>query len=186
LLHFRKVVLWIAVELQSANFDQRIVAVGPYFGQVKRVPLEGFSLLFGHDLHFDRPARILTPRDRFKQIALMGFTVNPNRVGRLFTREVFHTLADLKVKLAPESLAFSIHKGERMTPVAVHVTVASRQSAIAKQNRNLVQRLRIERPEIPLHIGIPQVSLGVTLLGVDEVGELVRIANKKDRGVVTN
>jgi len=69
------------------------------------------------------------------------FTVNPDHVGRLFTREVLHTLAGLKVKLAPESLALGIHKRERMTPVAVHVTVASRQSAIAKQNRNLVQRL---------------------------------------------
>ena len=36
----------------------------------------------------------------------------------------------------------------------------------------------------PEHVSILRVSLGVTLLGVDEVGELGRVTDKEDGGVV--
>ena len=73
-----------------------------------------------------------------------------------------------------------------MAAITVHVAVTGGQTAIAKQDCNLVQRLRVERPKIPLHISIPQVSLGMAFLGVNEVGELMRIADEEDGRVITH
>lgn len=45
----------------------------------------------------------------------------------------------------------------------------------------MIYRLKKSYPE---HVGILEVSLGVTLLGMDEVGEFSRIPDEEDRGVV--
>ena len=48
-----------------------------------------------------------------------------------------------------------------------------------------MQCLWTQRPEIPLSIGILAVRLGVALLGMHKIGELNRVANKKDRCIIT-
>ena len=49
-----------------------------------------------------------------------------------------------------------------------------------------MQRLGALRPEVPLHVVITQVGLGVALLGVDEVGELVGISDEEHGRVVAH
>jgi hypothetical protein len=61
---------------------------------------------------------------------------------------------------------------------------ACRGAAVAHQDRHLVRRLRRQRPEVPLHVAVPQVGVGAPLLRVDEVLELLRVADEEDRRVV--
>jgi hypothetical protein len=49
-----------------------------------------------------------------------------------------------------------------------------------------MERLWVLREVIPEHIGIFEMGLRVTLLGVDEVGELGRVTNEEDGSVVEN
>jgi hypothetical protein len=51
---------------------------------------------------------------------------------------------------------------------------------------SLVQRLRVQRPEVPLHGGVLGVRLRVALLRVHEVGELRRVAQEEYGRVVAH
>ena len=68
--------------------------------------------------------------------------------------------------------------------VAVHVTVGVRGTAVTEQVHHLVNGLVVGGKVIPKHGGILKVGLRVALLGVDEDGELSRVAQEENRGVV--
>ena len=73
-----------------------------------------------------------------------------------------------------------------MGPEAVHMAVAFRYAAIAHDDRDLMERLRNLRPEVPL-IGVGmKVRSGIALDDMVEVGELERITQKEDRRVVSD
>jgi len=62
-----------------------------------------------------------------------------------------------------------------VTVVAVHVTVAGRDTSVTHKDHNLVDRLRVLAEVVPEHgriVVATEVGGGVTLLGVDEVREL--------------
>ena len=86
--------------------------------------------------------------------------------------------------LDPESLAFLIDPLEGVGAVTILVAGRLRRAAVTHEVGDLVGRLRVAGPEIPLHIVIAQTRTGHTLLRVDEVGELNGIANEEDRSVV--
>src|SRR5580698_10055433 len=62
----------------------------------------------------------------------------------------------------------------------------ARDSTIAHDNGDLVQRLGKIRPEVPVAICTAHAGSRIALDGVVEVGELERITNEKDGGVVSN
>ena len=97
LLYFREIVGWVAVQFQNADLHQGIVAVGPHFRQIKRVPLEGFRLFLSHDLDFDRPLGKLAPIDRGEQIPLVRLTIDPNQIGRFLARDALHALLSCEI-----------------------------------------------------------------------------------------
>ena len=49
-----------------------------------------------------------------------------------------------------------------------------------------MKRFRVQGPEVPLHRRVLGVRLRMALLGVDEVGELRRVANEEHRRVVAD
>jgi len=49
-----------------------------------------------------------------------------------------------------------------------------------------VKGFRDEAEEVPKEIGVGAISLGMLLAGVDEVGKLDGIADKKDRCVIAD
>ncbi|MNI67131.1 hypothetical protein D3C73_1227430 [compost metagenome] len=73
-----------------------------------------------------------------------------------------------------------------MAAKAVHVTVAVRDAAIGKQNRDLVQCLRGVRPEIPHGLSTFQIALRQTLLGVDKVREFEWVTDEEHGCVVAH
>lgn len=84
----------------------------------------------------------------------------------------------------PEALLLGIDPPESVRGVSVHVPVAIRSAVIGVQDSSLVSAFGYEREEVPDHVWVGQVGLGVTFLGMNEVRELDWVSNEKDRSVV--
>ena len=100
--------------------------------------------------------------------------------------QALHALVAVEVVLHPVLLAGRVDPEEGVRPVAVHVAPRARDAPITHQVGHLVRRLRVERPEVPLHVVVAQPAAAATLLGPDEVRELHRVADEEDRGVVAD
>jgi len=176
----------VAVQLHHAHVDQRILPVRPDLGQVEGVEAEALDLVLRHDLDLDIPFRILAALDGVEEIALRVVRVAAGQLAGALGRQVADALRGLEVPLHVEELVVRVDQREGMAGVAVHVAIAVRRAAVAHQERDLVQRLGRERPEVPHHGRGLQVRLRAALLGVDEVAELERIADEEDRRVVAD
>jgi len=82
LLDFGEIILGIAVELEHADLDQRVILVRPYFGKVERIVPVLADIALRHDLHGEFPFRELAFFDRLEEIALVGLTVLGDPLGR--------------------------------------------------------------------------------------------------------
>jgi hypothetical protein len=82
--------------------------------------------------------------NRLEEIPLVRFAVNTDEIGRVFSSQILNALTGLEMELAPEPLTCCIHKGQGVATIAIHVAVTGGQTAIAKQNCDLVQRLRVQ------------------------------------------
>ena len=186
LLDLGVVVGGVAVEGHPADLDQRVVAVWPHLGQVERVEPVGLGLLERHDLHLERPGRVLAPLDRVVQIPGVVVAVRAGELVGLGLGEELDALAGDEVVLHPELLAGRIDPHVGVAGVAVHVPPALRNSAVAHQPGHHVGRLGREGPEVPLHVVVAQVVVHPALLRTDEVLELQRIPDEEDRDVVAD
>ena len=99
---------------------------------------------------------------------------------------VLVALHGLEVELDPEALVGGIEQRVGVRAIAVHVAYGGRQAAIRHQDRDLMQALRRQRPEIPHRGRRAHVGLRMALLRVDEVGELVGVADEEHRRVVAD
>ena len=70
LFHLGKVVFRIAIELQDADLNQRVIGMRPNLGQIERIPAISFRFFFRHDLDAETPSGIVAGLDVFEQIAL--------------------------------------------------------------------------------------------------------------------
>ena len=104
----------------------------------------------------------------------------------LCLREELDALIGLEVVLHPEALARSIDPLVGVRAESVHVAPGLRNTTITHQPRHLVRRLRPQCPEVPLHVVVTQARAGQSLLTTDEVGELDRVLDEEDRGVVAD
>ena len=176
----------VTVQRQLAHVDQRIVAVRPYLRQVERVEPVGLGLLERHDLHLERPARMIAALDRLIEVPLVVIAVLARQpVGVLLGQEFNALIAD-EVVLHPEDLVSGIDPAVGVAAVAIHVPPALGDAPIAHQPGHLMRGLRRETPEVPLHVVVPQVGCGHALLRPDEVLELQRVAHEEDRRVVAD
>ena len=156
----------------------------PHLGQVERVEPVGPGLVERHDLHLQRPARVVAALDRLVQVALVVVGVRPRHLVGLVLGEELDALVGLEVVLHPEPLAGGVDPHVGVRAVAVHVPPGPRDAAVAHQPGHLVRRLRGQGPEVPLHVVVAQVVVGAPLLRADEVLELQRVADEEHRGVV--
>ena len=96
------------------------------------------------------------------------------------------TLPGLEVKLDPVTFPAGVPEAVGVAAVAVHETRAGGDAAVTHQDGDLVQAFGRQAPEVPGGGGAAQMGARVTLLGVDEVGELQRITDEEDGGVVAD
>ena len=107
-------------------------------------------------------------------------------VSGLFGGEALDALVGLVVVFNQELLALGVNPLEGVRAVAVHVAVAIGSASVGHQDSDLVESLGRVGPEVPGHVGVLHAGLRVTLLAVDEVGELDGVLDEEDGGVVTD
>ena len=116
----------------------------------------------------------------------MAFAVvADDRLG-LGVGQVLDALLGAEVELHPEALVLGVDEAVGVAAEAVHVAEAARDAAIAHDDRDLVQRLGQQRPEVPVVVGAAHAGARIALDGVVEVGELQRIAEEEHRRVVAD
>ena len=116
----------------------------------------------------------------------MAVGIEPGQLGRLGRVEAPDALVGLEVVLDPHGLAVGVDPlvGVRAEPV--HVAVRGGDAAVAEQPGEHVGGLGRVGEEVPDVVRLLMVGEGIGLLGVDEVGELQRVADEEDRGVVAD
>ena len=184
LFHLGEIVVGKPVERQPPDLHRGVVLVGPDLGEV-----EGIHPVFGcvdlrHDLHFERPGRVIAPLDGPVEgvLQMPGFLArNPRRFLR---RQAFDALVGLEVELHPDALAGGVDPLEGVGAVAVHVPPAARQAPVAEKPCELVRSFRRMGEEVPRIVGFLPVAVRIGLLRVDEVRELQRVADEEHRRVV--
>src|ERR1700751_1830209 len=126
LLHLREEVFWITIELYDANFDERVVSLGPDFGQIKRIVLVCLCLLLCHYLDEELPTRKIPASDCLEQVSAMALPMFCYNRSGSFVRQVFNTLLRAKVELYPGALVLTIDHREGVTSEKMHVPEGSR------------------------------------------------------------
>ena len=102
-----EIILRIAVQLDGADLDQRIILVRPDFGQVEGDIGRLVGIGLGHDLHAAPPFRVGAALDRLEQVALVAFAVVADNPCRLGVRQGGDTL---QMELYPAPLIGGVDK----------------------------------------------------------------------------
>ena len=158
--------------------------MGPDLGHIEDVPLVVGGISFGHDLNLHGPGGGVALGDVVEEVSGGVVTVLAFDSVGLGTSEVLDAGVSLEVPLDVEGLAGLANPLVGVGAVAVHVSVAVGGASVGHEDGELVDRLGSQGEEVPEHVGALEVGLGVTLLGVDEVGELRGVSDEEDWGVV--
>ena len=184
LLGLGEVVLGVAVQHQLADWEARVIGVGPDLGHIEDVPLVIGSVGLRHNLNLHGPGGGVALGDVVEEVSGGVVTVFALNSVSLGASEVLDAGVGLEVPLDVEGLAGLVNPLEGVGAVAVHVSVAVRGTTVGHEDGKLVDGLRSQGKEVPEHVGALEVGLGVTFLGVDEVGELGGVSDEEDGGVV--
>lgn len=190
LLHLGEVVLGVLVKNELTDLAERELSVWPDVGKIEDVDLLGLpqllSLLGSHGLDGNIPTWVVAGLNGLVQVLLVSIWRVSSRV---LLGDETSSLLGLEVKLAVNPVTGLVDKLEGVSHVTVHLSPVLWDTTVTHEDHNLVDRLRVLGEVVPEHggvIGTAQVGGGVTLLGVNEVGELGRISQEEDRGVVGN
>src|SRR5882724_614224 len=114
----------------------------------------------------------------------MGFAILADEGLGFRVRQVLDALLGTEVEFDPDALVCGIEEAVRMAAEAVHVTEALRNTALAHDNRDLMQSFGQQRPEVPVVISAAHAGTRIALDGVVEVGKAQRVTEKEYRRIV--
>src|SRR6202140_1039572 len=103
-----------------------------------------------------------------------------------FVREIFNPLLCAEVELHPSALVLRINHREGVTSEQMHMPEGLWNSAVGHDDCDLMQCLWKKSPEVPVVLSAPKTGAGVALDSVVQVREAKRIAEEKDRSVVSD
>ena len=145
-----------------------------------------FACGFGHHLNEELPAREVAGLDRVEQVAAVAFAILGDEGLGLRVGEVCDSLLGAEVEFDPDTFIGGIDHREGMAAEKVHVAEALRDAAVGHDDGDLMQRLRQQRPEIPIVVRAAQPGARVALDRMVEVRKPQRIAEEEDRRVVAD
>lgn len=184
MLDLGEVVLRVLVEGELAEWSQWDLLLWPDLGQVEDVPAELLGLLRREDLNVDGPRWVVALLDSLKEVLGMPVWVVTSKLAGLLVVQGLDALVGLQVDLDIVESSVLLDPLEGVARVAVHVTVGVWGTTVTEERHNLVDGLLVSGEVVPEHGGILQVGLWVALLSVDEEGELARLTEEEDGGVV--
>ena len=94
----------------------------PDFSDIERVEAVFFSLLRGHNLHFQPPGRIVTFFYSIVEIASGMVRILSFHFGGFITGEILYTLFRFEVIFYPEVFTFFVVPLKRMAAIAIHIS----------------------------------------------------------------
>lgn len=186
LLNLGEVVLRVLVQGQLTESSHWVVLVGPDLGQVKHREWSLLGLLGGHGLDVTSPGWEVTLGNVDKQVLLSVVRVGTGKVTSLLVGQALVALVRDHVDLDVSPVTVLVRPLVSVARVTVHLSVAGWGTTVGEQDDHLVDGLRVGGQVVPEHVGVLQVGLWVSLLGVDEVGELRGVSDEENRGVVVN
>src|SRR5690606_11415086 len=95
-------------------------------------------------------------------------------------------LLTFEVELDPVAFLLGGDETECVAAEAVHMTIGSRDAAVAHNDGDLMQCFGKRGPEVPVILGAAQVCAWIAFHCMIEVGEFQRITQEEDRGVVAD
>lgn len=188
LLDLGEVVDGILVQDKFTDFAERELLLGPNVGQIEDVDLLGLPEIFGflwcHGLNLNRPLGEVTPLDSLEEIFLR---IVGALVGRVLLGNEPGSLLGLHVELTIYPVAILVDQLDGVAIITVHLAVAIWDASVTHEDHDLVDRLWVLRKVIPEHgriVGVSEVGLRITFLGMDEVREFGRISQEEDGCVI--
>ena len=186
LFSFSVEVLWVSVQRESSNFDERVVTLWPYLGNIIDVKSVLFTVCKRHNLHVPSPGWEVALLNVFEKVSRGEIFVILSHLSSFCSGEVFDSLISLEVVLNKECLALIIDPLVGVGAVAVHVAISVWCSSVGEEDHDLVKGLRREGPEIPCHLLLLDACLRVSLLAMNEVWKLDWISDEENRCVVSD
>lgn len=186
LLDISEVVLWVLVQNELTESSQWVVLVWPDLGQVKDGEWSSLGLLGSHSLDVSSPRWVVSLGNLLEQVLLGMVWVGTRQFTSLLVGQGLDTLVGDEVNLNVVPVSVLVRPLVGVTGVTVHLSVGGGGTTVREQDSDLVSRLLVGGQVVPEHVWVLQVSLGTSLLGVDEVGELGRVTKEENRGVVVN
>jgi len=102
----------------------------------------------------------------------------------LVKTQCFNAYIRFYMVLNKESLSLFINPSESMSTETIHVSIPVSDASLREEEHDVHHALRSKTDEVPLHVGTSHSSLRMSLPTVDNVGELNRIPNEEEGGVV--
>ena len=185
LLDLCEVVGNVSVEDKLSELSEWVVLMRPDLGQVEDVDLALLGLLRCHDLDVGLPLGEVSSVDSLEEILGGVVGSGTGKLGSLLLSQELDTLLGKQVDLDVDPVTLLVDKLEGVARVSLHLSVSVWNSSISHQVHDLVDGLGVLRevvPEVGRVLGTGKVGLRITLLGVDEVGELCGVAEEEDGG----
>ena len=104
----------------------------------------------------------------------------------LLGSEILDSLLSFEVPFNIKSLVFLINPDKSVTAITIHVPIAIGSSPVTEEYSDLVCGFMIQTQIVPHHIGILEIGLRISFLGMNKVWELVWIPYEENRSVVTS
>ncbi len=154
------------------------------------MPCEGLVVLVGEDLHAELPLRVGTRLDRVREVTAVEVRVDPPDHLRLLPGQGVHPELRLPVELDQGGLTLGVDQPEGVDAEALHRPVGPRDPAVGHVPHGVVLRLGVQRHEVPEGVvgtlGLRDLTVGVRLAGMDDVGELDAVLDEEHRDVVAD
>lgn len=186
LLNISEIVFGVSVEDHLSDVDQGIVLVGPDLGDIENVPLVVLSIFGRHNLNLDTPGGRFARGNVVEEVSGGIVTISGLDLVSLLGRQILDSGISLEVVFNEELLTLLIDPLESVGAVTIHVSVTIGGTSVREEDGDLMGRFRGKGKEVPEHVGILQVGLGISLLGVDEIGEFQGVSDEEDWGVVSD
>jgi len=186
LLSLGVVVGWVSIQGNFADRDERVIRMGPHLGNIEDIKSVLGSVRLRHSLDKPVPAWVVTLCNLIIEVIGAELGVLDTHSLSFRSSEALDALGSLVVVLDIVDFILVVHPSEGVRRVAVHVAVTVRGASVAHEDGDLVESLRRVRPEVEGRVGVLQVVGRVSLLGVDEVGELDGILDEEYGSVVAN
>jgi len=186
LFDFSEVVIGVSVKNHLTDVNQGIITMRPDLGDIENVPFILGGVSFGHDLDLHAPGGRLSRGDVIKQVSGSIIAILGGDLASFRSSQILDARVSVEVELDPETFSLFIDPLESVRAVSVHVSETIGSTSVREEDGDLMGRFGDEGKEVPEHVGVLAVSLGVSLLGVNEIRELGGVSDEEDGGVVTN